>query len=139
MAAAAPPLFDVGSVLMNPDRGTIDHLQVAIVGAGHGIKDAIPDADLPPADEPVVAGRRGTIALRDVGPRRAGAQSPEDTVEDLPIVSPGHAARLVRQQRRDHGPLKIGYLVAAQGHELSSHDLESAFDRFGNPVYEFVT
>jgi hypothetical protein len=53
------------------------------------------------------------------------------------VVRPRHTTRLVRQQRRDHGPLEVGHLVAALGHEQSSHDLESAFTRFGNPVYEF--
>ena len=33
-----------------------------------------------------------TVALRNVGPRRAGAQAPKDAVEHPPVVDPGHPA-----------------------------------------------
>jgi len=55
------------------ETGYVDADQIAVIGTRDGREQPIPDVDLPPADEAVVAGGRRTIALRDVGPGRAGA------------------------------------------------------------------
>src|SRR5579872_6114708 len=107
------PLFDVGGMLMNPDRGTVDRLEIPVISLRDRLKEPVPDAKLPPSDEAVVTGRARTIALGDVGPWRAGAQPPENAIEHLPIIRSRHAARLVRQQRRNDRPLEVSDLVAA--------------------------
>src|SRR6185312_1163856 len=91
------PLFDVGGVLMNPDGGTVDRLEIPIISPRDRLEEPIPYTKLPPSDEAVVAGRARTVALRDIGPGRAGAEPPEYPVEHLPIIRAWHAARLVRQ------------------------------------------
>src|SRR3954465_11778506 len=87
---------------------TIDPLQVAIIGLRHCLKDAIPYANLGPAAKAVRARRGWPVAFRDVGPGRAGPQPPVDAVQHLPVVRPRNAARLVRQQRLDNRPFKVG-------------------------------
>ena len=135
----AAPLFDVGRMLMHADRGGVDHLQIAVVGLRDRLEDPVPDAVLAPSDEAVVAGRRRTVALGNVGPGRARPQPPVDAVQHPPVIGPRHAARLVRQQRLDDRPFEIGQFVAAWGHDGSFEELESHLDRRGNPFYEFVT
>jgi hypothetical protein len=68
---------------MDADRGAVDHLQIAIVSGRNSREDAIPDAEFAPPDEAVVAGRCWPVALRDIGPWRAGAQTPIDAVSTL--------------------------------------------------------
>lgn len=82
---------------MNLDRRGIDRLQIAIVSFCNLIENAVPYADLSPPDEAIVAGRRRSIALWNISPGRAGAQPPEDAVQNLAVIDPRHAARLVRQ------------------------------------------
>src|ERR1700730_9817934 len=55
----AQAFFYVGRMLMHPDRGAVDHLQVAVIGARYRGEDAVPDAAFPPPDKAVVAGRAG--------------------------------------------------------------------------------
>ena len=117
------PLFDVGRVLMNADRGGVDHLQIAVVSLRNRLEDPVPDAELPPPDEAVVAGRRRSVALRNVRPGRAGPQPPVDAVQHLPIIGPRHPARLVRQQRLDDRPFEIRQLVAACAHRAPPRSL----------------
>src|SRR5258706_12192860 len=110
------PPFDVGGVLMDADRGAVDHLQVAVVRLGNSVVNAIPDAELAPPHKAVVAGRCRPIALGNVGPWRARAQPPIDAVEDAAVVRPRHAAGLVRKQRLADGPFEIGQLITARRH-----------------------
>lgn len=42
---------------MYADNGGVDHLDSGIVSVGKCVCDAAPDANLPPADEAVIAGR----------------------------------------------------------------------------------
>src|SRR5690625_6118322 len=100
-------------MLVNADRGTVDHLEVALVSGRNCFVNSVPDAQFPPPHEAVVAGRRRTIALRYVGPGRSRAQAPENPVQHLAIIYPWLAARLVRQQRLNDRPFKISDLVAA--------------------------
>src|SRR5699024_3818681 len=90
------------------------------------LKDLVPDPELPPAHEAVIAGGWWAVAFRDVGPGRAGAQPPIDTVQHLPVVCPRHTPRLVWQQRLDDRPLEVGQIVTARrAHQGSSQNLES--------------
>ena len=53
-----------------------------------------------------------SLAAWQVAPGCAGSQDPEDAVEDTTVVHTGNAARLVRQQRFDGGPLVVGEFIA---------------------------
>ena len=59
----APREFRIGDAVTVFDRG-----------------DRVPDADLPPSDEPVIAGGVGAVALGDVCPRRTCAKPPVDAI-----------------------------------------------------------
>jgi hypothetical protein len=67
-----------------------------------------PRVSRPPTSPSVQAER----AIGQSPPRRARPQYPEDAVQDPPVVHSRHAARLVRQQRRDHDSLEIAQLVS---------------------------
>ena len=97
---------------MHAHDGTIDHLDLAVVGLRNGLQNLIPDAGSPPANEAIVAGRVGAIAFRNISPGCARAQPPEDAVQDAAVVNARHATRLVRQKRCDDLPLGIGEFVA---------------------------
>ena len=79
---------------MDAHDRAVDHLHVAVVGFHDGIHQFVPDARLSPAIETVVDRRVGTIALRQIAPRRAGAQDVEHAVDDLPVCP---TSTLVRQ------------------------------------------
>src|SRR5690625_2021495 len=131
------PFFCVSPMLVNADRGTVDHLEVALVSGRNCFVNSVPDAQFPPPHEAVVAGRRRTIALRYVGPGRSRAQAPENPVQHLAIIHPWLAARLVRQQRLNDRPFKISDLVAASAHHISSfEELES---HHPEPRYQFMS
>ncbi len=62
-----------------------------------------------PAAEAAIDGLPGTIALRDVPPRRTGVQAPQDAIEEPPVVLQGASTATVvdpvREERRDALPL----------------------------------
>jgi hypothetical protein len=55
-------------MLVNADGRGVDQLQVAVISLGNSIENPVPDAQLAPSNEPVVAGGRRTIALRYISP-----------------------------------------------------------------------
>ena len=97
---------------MHPDDRAVDHLDLAVVSRRNSAQNAIPVTSFTPPDEAIVAGGIRTIALGDIGPRRTAAQPPEYAVEDTAVINPFHAARLIRQQRRDDLPLGVREFVA---------------------------
>ena len=107
------------AVLIDTDNGSVDHLDGAVMGFGEGLHYQVPDASHPPTNEPVVAGRRWPIAFGYLRPWRAGAKTPENAVQDPPIIDPGNTARLVRKERPDSSPLKVS--------EFVSHDSRPRF------------
>jgi hypothetical protein len=62
---------------MHAHAGSVDHPHIAAVSICHRIHDPIPDTGLRPEPEPVVAGGRRAIALRQVPPGRPRPQHPE--------------------------------------------------------------
>ena len=100
-------------MLMNADTGRVDHDDVTVESLGDGRQKPIPDADFAPANKPIVAGGVRSIALRDVGPRRASPEAPNDPVDDLAIIYSRNATNLIRQMRRNHARFKIAQLVSA--------------------------
>jgi hypothetical protein len=64
----APVIGDAGTVLVHADDGRIDHLHRCIVNGSQRIHDLIPNASPPPANEAIIASRRGTIAVWQIAP-----------------------------------------------------------------------
>ena len=62
---------DAGSVLMHSHDGRIDHLHRRIMTSGHRIHDPVRDAGPPPANEPIVASRTGSVGFRQIARRCA--------------------------------------------------------------------
>ncbi len=77
---------------MSTNDGGIDMMRFPVqfpggIGVGlHRGEEAVPDPGLFPAIEPGGDGGGGPIAGGQVGPGRAGAQDPEDAVDDRPVV-----------------------------------------------------
>jgi hypothetical protein len=65
----------------------------------NGVHNPVPGAGLLPAAKAVVAGRVRAVAIRQISSVRAGAQNPEDTVQNPAIIHPGNPAGFLRQQR----------------------------------------
>src|SRR5947209_3423165 len=128
-------------MLMDPDRGgaDVDHLQVAVIGLRYRLEDTVPDPDLCPAPKPVGAGGGRSVALRNVGPGRAGAQAPINPIQDLAVVRARDTARLVRQQWLYDRPLEVAQLVAARVHRSTSRHLESPHAASREDIYELAT
>src|SRR5271154_409161 len=126
-------------MLMDAYRSAVDHLHITVVGLANGGHDAVPNPRLAPAHEAVVAGRVGAEILRQGPPWRARPQHPKDAIQHSPVINPRHAARLIRQQRRDHSPLEIAQLVSLHDPTPTVGKLESHLDSRGNPFYEFMT
>src|SRR4029450_4564676 len=100
------PPFCRRGLLMDPNGGAVDHLDVAVVRDGDGVHQPVPHARLPPSHEAVVTGGAWAIALRQVAPRCTRPQYPEDAVQHAAVIDARHASRLVGQQRLDNAPLK---------------------------------
>jgi hypothetical protein len=77
--------------------------------------DLLADASLPPAHEPIVASRAGSVEFGQIAPRGTRPQHPEDDIEDPPVVHAGNAVRFVREHRFDDAPFAVTEFVA---HEL---------------------
>ncbi len=73
---------------MHSDNRGVDHLDSGIVGSGKCVYNAAPDTSPPPADETVIASGIRAERLRQIAPRRARSQDPENTVEDTTVVYP---------------------------------------------------
>lgn len=111
---------------MHAHRRTVDHLHIAVVGLDDGIHQPIPDAGLAPTIEAVVRSRVGPVSLRHIPPGRAGAQHPEDAVQDATVFLWLAASPTRRQVLLDHAPLEVGKIVA-HGPGSNVWQLESLF------------
>lgn len=106
-------------MLVRTDDGAIKHMDRPIqiaggVGGGlEGRQDLIPDAGLPPAVEATGDGPPGAIPLRQIAPRRASAQNPENSIDDRAMITIGPAGRwfLRREQRLELLPLRGGKVM----------------------------
>jgi hypothetical protein len=78
------------------DNRRVDHLYGSVMGGSHYVHNPGPCARWTPTNEAIVAGGVRTKTSRQIPSRRSGAQNPEDTVEDMAIVHPRDATRLVR-------------------------------------------
>jgi len=102
---------------MHSDDRSVDHLNGCVMRRGQRVHDPAPDTSPPPADEAIIGGSIRPEASGQVAPRCAGAQDPEDAIEDTTVIYSWYAARPIWQQRLDGEPLAVGEFVA---HESSA-------------------
>src|SRR3974390_1001440 len=112
---------------MGANRGAIDVVVPALChGLGESDGDALPDTGGTPSPESPIDRIPVAILLRNVAPWRAGAQSPQDTVDDITIILGWSATAalprlsLNRQQNPQNTPLDLCQIAAAQGCLLES-------------------
>jgi hypothetical protein len=88
----------------------------------HGLEHALPDAQTAKAHQPVVAGLPRAVALGQIAPGGAGAQHPEDAVENLAMILVLAAALSLRggQQRCQAFPFLIGKVGACHSTQIVS-------------------
>jgi hypothetical protein len=76
------------------------------------IENAFPVAVSGPEPEPFVRGLSRPVPLGQISPGSAGAQSPQDRVEHLPVIAPPLPTGFDRrQQRLDPGQGLVGQLT----------------------------
>ncbi len=102
---------DAGGMLMHADNRRIDHLHGCVMRRGQRVHDACPDATRRQRTKrllQVVYGQNSpagrAMARPSVGPKSA--------IKYAPVIYTRNAARLIRQERLDGGPFKIGEFVA---------------------------
>ncbi len=137
-AAAQPDLgrlavpWGARAVLVDADRRGIHHAQAKLPAAAVAVVVVafrkflkfrhylLPEAVPAPPVVPVEAGRVGTVALRQVAPRRAGAQHEEDAVHHPPVMHPLRALMLLRKHGAENFPLRIRHVVSVAAHASNS-------------------
>src|SRR6266700_3075064 len=92
---------------MHPHNGCVDHLNGLIISTSKCGHNPAPYSGPSPTDETVVAVGVWAIAFRQIAPRCAGSQHPEDAIEDTSIVHTRHATGFVRKEWLDGGPFKV--------------------------------
>lgn len=107
---------------MDPNGGAVDHLDVTVVRDGDGVHQPVPHARLPPSHEAVVTGGAWAIALRQVAPRCARPQYPEDAVQHAAVIHARHATGFVGEKRFDHAPFGVSQVISAH----ASHESDFA-------------
>ena len=107
---------------MGTNGGAVDHLDIALVRGGNSVHQPAPRASFSPSHEAIVAGGARAISLRQVAPRCARSQHPEDAVQYTAVVDTWHASRLAGQERLDHTPLEVGQIVSTHADAESDHD-----------------
>src|SRR5712671_7502247 len=133
------PLFSAAGVLMRADDRGVDQMQRIRRTLGQSLENTQPHAGLGPAIVAVVDRRIGAVALRQIAPWRPRSQRPEDPVQHPAIVLARHAARFVRQQRRDHRPFLIAQIEPCHHQAPIVWKLESQMPAKRNPLCEYRT
>lgn len=106
-------------MLVDADTGGVDHHDLAVESSGYRRKQPVPNPGFAPADEPVVASRRGTVTLWYLSPRRPGAEPPENAVQNPSVINARNTAWLIGQQRFDNRPFPIRQFVSTPRHQAS--------------------
>ena len=121
---------------MRLDVSSIERSAIPVdlpAGIGLGLQllqNTLPEAIARPAHEAVIAGLPGAVARRHVAPRRARLFSPENAIENTPVVNEGvTTARIGRQQWLQLPPLLLGQVGSAHRRiDSSDADLFSQTD-----------
>src|SRR5690606_16136119 len=132
-----PPFCAAGGTV-NLDAAAVDEqLRGHAVDPGKVGEDTLPHAALGPAPETVVERLlRSVDVLRTIAPAPAALQRLDDPRQHSPVVDPGHAARVRRQERLDPRPLLIRKPEEIRHRHPSSTEAgESHLAGAGNPVY----
>jgi hypothetical protein len=95
----------------------------------------LPHALRRPAHEPVVERLPRFVAGRRIDPATARRHDMDDAADHPPIINPGNAAHLARQQRPKPLELLFTQPEFAQIHAPAVAEPESHPSRHGNPVY----
>ena len=119
------PLYDVGRVPMNADRGGVDHLQIATVSLRDRLED--PDPRHPPCAIAQSGCSRSSAdhSAPECPPRAnpsAAASKCRSTQADHPVLR-GTPRGLFGSSGADDRPFKIRQLVPAWGHGRSCAEL----------------
>lgn len=100
--------FCVGSVLRDPDRGTVLRPLRPFVSVLYSGECLIrPTSQTTQLHEWIAIGRTGTVSRGDIDPWRPRPKPPVNTVEHPATID----ARLVRQKQLEDGALEIGQFV----------------------------
>lgn len=110
---------------MAPDGRAVDAV-VRVVGhrPGQSRRDRLPDARVPPTPEALVYGHPLSVFLGHVAPRCARPGSPENTVDDGPVIRSraAFATTLRRQEILQYAPFRFAQITSAQERLLSKED-----------------
>jgi hypothetical protein len=84
-----------------------------------GFQDAPQDAGVDPGLKAAVTGLIRRIAAREILPRRAGPEDPEDPVQHVAGIAPRPSAAIAaqtgfRQKGRQNGPLRVCEIHAVE-------------------------
>ena len=107
MQSDRPSFFGVAAMLVHPDRGTVDHLDIALISLRYRLQYPRPVTCLAPAVDAVHTGLMRSVTGRDSAHGAPGAQPPEYPVHYPPVIHSGHPANLRRKHRLNHRPRKI--------------------------------
>jgi len=105
-------------MLVRANDGPVHEVDTPVHRAGgvrlplDGRQDPIPDPGHPPPPQPAGHGRPRTIPLRQIPPRCAGPQAPQDAIDDPPMVHvrPARLRFLRREVRLQSLPLLVAQL-----------------------------
>ena len=85
----------IGSVRVHTHRSAIDHETFVItMGGAQSEPDRLPQAVFGPSAKPIIHRRPATERCRQVTPRRARAQDPEDRLDSQPQIPAAPASSL---------------------------------------------
>ena len=108
-------MTSTGGTALDFDHGTVDgsavpvDVPLPIFLKLKGGQDGRPGAIPRPTGKAVIAGTPGTIAFRDIPPRRTSTQSPDDAIDDTAMIDKGVPTfGVCREKRFQSAPLLFG-------------------------------
>lgn len=110
---------------MAPNGRAVDAV-ARVVGhrLGQGCCDRLPDACVSPTPEALVYGHLFSVFIGHVAPRRARPGSPENAVDDRPVIGcrTAFATTLGRQEILQYASFRFTQVTSAQERLLSKED-----------------
>src|ERR671929_2307770 len=138
-AASVTAASSAGRMLVGAHDDAVHEVQVPLDQAGglglglQGFEDALPDAGLAPAVKAARYRSDRPVALGQGPPGRAGAQDPENAIEDgsMFMVWAAGARPLWRKQGRELLPLPIRQLITCHDLQMASQSQRATLCRHG--------
>jgi hypothetical protein len=111
------PPFSARGVLVRPDDRSINERAelVFIHLEPKRLEDGLPATGLCPSVKAVVDGLPAAEALGQVSPLHAGANAPDDCVDEVPVAALRGRTRPPAEQRLDALPFQLGQFVSVHG------------------------